>query len=238
VDVVRRANDRLALISDRVTFDGATGEVLKVWKAEKPALLTYSVLIGLHYLWFDHLTIRWLYFLMGLMGSVMIATGLLLWVIKRKEPHVGSHKIYRIVETLNVAVIAGLPIAIAGFLWGNRLWPWDLPERATWEMRTFFFLWLLCFVHGFLRRDSVRAWREQLIVAATLFVLLPLLNVVTTGSHVFVTVPAGNWRLASVDLVCFITGALLFLIAWRIVKMAECVPTAITTSSMAEAGQG
>jgi len=237
VDVMRRADDRLALISDRVTFDGTTGEVLKVWKGEKPAFLTYSVLIGLHYLWFDHLTIRWLYFLMGLTGSATIATGLLLWLIKRKEQHAENHKTHRIVEILNVAVIAGLPVAIAGFFWGNRLWPWDLPERATWEMRTFFLLWILCGVHGLLRRDSLRAWKEQLTVAALLFVLLPLLNLMTTSSHIFVTLPAGNWRLASVDLVCFITGTLLFGIAWRTVKASRSLPQAISTP-MTEAGHG
>ncbi len=237
VEVVRRADDRLALVSDRVTFDGATGEVLKVWKGDRPAFLTYSVLIGLHYLWFDHVTIRWLYFFMGLSGSAMIATGLLLWVIKRKEQHAESYTAYRIVEALNVAVIAGLSVAVAGFFWGNRLWPWDLPERATWEMCTFFSLWVLCVIHGFLRRDTVRGWKEQLTVAATLFVLLPLVNLMTTGSHLFVTLPVGNWRLASVDLVCLMAGVLLFGIARRIGRTAAVVPHAIP-APMAEAGQG
>jgi len=237
VNVMRRADDRLALISDRVTFDGATGEILNVWKGGQPAFLTYSVLIGLHYLWFDHVTIRWFYFFMGLTGSVMIATGMLLWVIKRKEHHVGSHRTYRMVEILNVAVIAGLPVAAAGFFWGNRLWPWDFPERAIWEMRTFFFLWILCLVHGFLRRDNVSAWREQLTVAAMLFVLVPILNLMTTSSHLFVTLPVGNWRLATVDLVCLIAGALLFGIVWRIGRSAASVPHAIS-APMAEAGRG
>lgn len=41
VDITRRADDRLALVSDRVTFDGTTGEILQIWKGDRPAFLTY-----------------------------------------------------------------------------------------------------------------------------------------------------------------------------------------------------
>jgi len=83
----------------------------------------------------------------------------------------------------------------------------------------------------------VRGWKEQLTVAATLFVLLPLVNLMTTASHLFVTLPVGNWRLASVDLVCLMAGVLLFGIARRIGRTAAVVPHAIP-APMAEAGQG
>jgi len=235
VDVVRRADDRLALISDRVTFDGTTGDVLKVWKGEGPAFLTYSVLIGLHYLWFDHATIRWLYFFMGLTGSVMIATGSLLWVIKRRESHTSNHSEYRIVESLNIAVVAGLLVAVAAFFWSNRLWPSDVPGRAVWEMRTFFLVWCLCAVHACLRRDCSKAWKEQLVAAAALFALLPLLNLVTTDSHLFVTLAVCDWRLAGVDLTCLAVGGSLFGAAWRIGRQAVPAQQSIS-SSIVEAG--
>lgn len=206
VEVVRRADDRVDLISDRVTFDGATGKVLNVWKGKGSAFVTYSVLLGLHYLWFDHAMIRWLYFFMGLTGSIMIASGLLLWVIKRKDRHAWDAVGYQIVESLNVAVVAGLPVAIAAFFWANRLWPLNVPERAMWEMNTFFFLWALCVAHGFLRKGCLWAWKEQVGAAAALFALLPLLNVGTTGDHLLVSLPVGNWRLAGIDLTCLGVG--------------------------------
>jgi uncharacterized iron-regulated membrane protein len=98
-----------------------------------------SVMIGLHYLWFDNTVIRWLYFLMSLAASAMIATGLVLWTVKRRarlttqEPVYG----YRAAERLNLAFVAGLPVA-------NRLLPVDLADRAQWEMRAFFLVWGLC----------------------------------------------------------------------------------------------
>lgn len=208
----------MALVSDRVTFDGSTGEVLQVWKGDKPAFLTYSVLIGLHYIWFDQTLIRWLYFLMGGAASAMIATGLVLWTVKRRERELpqGYPVGYRLVEVLNVTVVAGLLVAVALFLWVNRLLPIDVPDRAHWEMRGFFLAWGVCLIHGGLRRDSRSAWTEQLIVASVMFGFLPLLNIVTTHSHLLVTLPNGNWRLAGVDLTSLVVGGVLGMTAWRI----------------------
>lgn len=220
VKVSRRADDRLSLLADRVTFDGPTGDRLQVWKSESPALTTYSVLIGLHYLWFDHDAIRWLYFGMSLAATVMIATGLLLWIIKRRDRHTDHHVGYRIVESLNVAVIAGLPVATAVFFLANRLLPITLADRAGWEMGAFFLAWGLCATHSVVRAQARPAWQEQLGVAAVLFALIPLCNMATTHSHLLVTIAAGKWRLAAVDLTCLLAGLLLGWMAWR-VKQVE-----------------
>lgn len=216
VTVWRRADDRLALISDRVTFDGATGELLQVWTSELPAFTTYSVMIGLHYLWFDHDAIRWMYFGMGLAATVMIVTGLHLWIIKRRDRHAGHHRGYQVVESLNVAVVAGMPVAVAVYFWANRLLPVALPDRAVWEMASFFLAWGLCAVHGFLRWNMRSAWKEQLFVSGALLGILPMLNMITTESHLLVTAADMTWRLAAVDLMCFISGLLLARTAWRI----------------------
>ncbi|MDN5941032.1 MAG: PepSY domain-containing protein [Nitrospira sp.] len=236
--ISRRADDRLALVSDRVTFDGTTGEILQIWQGEKPAFLTYSVLIGLHYILFDQTVIRWLYFGMGLAASAMIATGLVLWTVKRRE-RASQRELsagYRLVEALNVSAVAGLLVAVASFFWVNRLLPMEIPDRALWEMRSFFLAWGLCAIHGVLRRDHRSAWKEQLMLSAILFGFLPLLNLVTSQSHVLVTLPHGNWRLAGVDLTGFAVGAVLGLTAWRIGRPSV-VAAQVAIKSAVEAEQ-
>ncbi len=133
VEITRLPDDQLALVSDRVTFDGATGDVLQVWKGDQPAFLTYSVMMGLHYIWFDKSIIRWLYFLMGLSATAMIATGLRLWTVKRRERHPSNRSLsgYRFVESLTVIVVMGLPVAVAVYFWANRLLPIELPEPGV-----------------------------------------------------------------------------------------------------------
>lgn len=178
---------------------------------------TLSVLTDLHYAQFESTALRWLYFVMGLAASAMIATGLVLWTTRRRatlaerSQTTGS----RLVDSLNVATVTGLLVAIAAFFWANRILPLALPARALWEVRCLFLVWLLCLVHSLLRRGSSAAWTEQLYGAACLLGLLPLLNGLTTQSHLLVTVPTGQWALASVDLTAVAAGGVLGWMARR-----------------------
>lgn len=212
VHLYRRSDDRLSLDSGRVTFDGASGILRAVWLNEKPAHLTLSVLSGLHFVQFGGATIRWLYFGMGLAASAMIATGLVLWVVKRQGRHAATGSVgYRLVEGLNVAAVAGLLVATATYFWANRLLPADLPARELRELQMFFTAWSLCLGHALLRiffrhSPSLRIWTTQLSKAALLFVLLPVMNGITTESHLFKAVTQGQWEMAAVDLTVLVCG--------------------------------
>lgn len=173
--------------------------------------LTLSVMSDLHLAQFGGVIVRWLYFVMGLAASATIATGLVLWTIKRRKYH-AEHSCaasYRLVESLNVATVAGLLVAIAAFFWANRLLPVMLPARALWEVRCLFIVWFLCLVQSVLRSDSRLAWKEQLYIAAFLLGFLPLLNGLTSQSHLLATVPKGQWAVVGVDLTAVAAGMLL-----------------------------
>jgi hypothetical protein len=123
----------------------------------------------------------------------MMATGAILFTVKRRSKHLGEFgsatvRVYRLIEALNVAAIAGLSIACIGYLWANRLVPLGIDQRAGWELRVFFGLWLLALVHALLRPPT-KAWREQLGLFAGLCLLLPVLNFVSIGDHL-----AAQWR--------------------------------------------
>ena len=183
---------------------------------ESEGLLPF--LFVLHFAQFGGSPMRWLYFIMGLAATVMIATGLVLWTIKRQKSLAGrsTGMGYRIVDVLNVATVAGLLVAVAAFFWANRLLPIALSERSLWEIRCFFIVWGLCLAHSFFRRCSITAWRDQLYGSAFLLGFLPLLNGLTTNSHLLMTVPRGQWAMAGVDLTGLALGALLGLAARRV----------------------
>ncbi|MBX3303741.1 MAG: PepSY domain-containing protein [Nitrospira sp.] len=172
--------------------------------------LALSLVSTLHFVQFGGVSLRWLYFFMGLVASIMIATGLVMWVIKRRKYYLQRPVplSYRLVESLNVTTLAGLPVATAAFLWANRLLPVTLPGRSHWEEGCFFLAWGLCFIHSLLRRGPF-AWKDQLYVAGLLFGFLPLLNGLTTGSHLLRTVPNGSWGMAAVDLTAAAAGVFL-----------------------------
>ncbi|WP_084581532.1 PepSY-associated TM helix domain-containing protein [Sphingomonas azotifigens] len=116
-----------------VSFDGTTGRVLVDFTEHRPAMQTYGVAYGLHLARFALLATRWLYFLCGAMLTMAVASGMVLWVVKRRERaplHLGN----RIVERFNAGVLAGVPIGCLAFLLANRLLPLGMPARAEAEV--------------------------------------------------------------------------------------------------------
>lgn len=162
-----------------MVFNGVSGELLLAPEPSRASQLTQRVMAGLHFAQFGGYPMRWLYFICGLISCAMIGTGLVLYTVKqRKQPRANVHFL-RVVESLNVAVVAGLLLASITLLWGNRLLPAELAARQDWELRLFFGIWALSWLHGWLRKPLL-AWREQLMAAALLAFTLPVLDVWTT----------------------------------------------------------
>lgn len=216
--------------TDILAYDGASGD----WLAERQAWQSGAkafrdLMLGLHEGMFAAPVLRALYVLSGLLGAAMIATGLVLWTVKRRQrvergrgtPHLGL----RGVERLNVAVVIGLPVAIGAYFWANRLLPLGMAHRAEWEVHTLFGVWLLMFLFAALRSPA-RAWREQAFLAATVFGTLPALNAMTTSHHLVRSLVDHDVAMAGFDLVALAMGAMFAAVAWvakrRALRRAPC----------------
>lgn len=202
--MLRRVLDTPLRSSEVMVFDGVSGTLLEIQPAvPSTARAVRDVFLGLHEGLFAGPLLRALYFLSGLAGAAMIATGLVLWAVKRRQrvekAGGGAHFGLRLVERLNIGTVVGLPIGIAAYFWANRLLPLDLAGRAAWEAHVLFIVWALMLGHA-AWRPSGRAWGEQLSIAAGAFALLPLLNALTTGRHLGQSLAAGDWVFAGFDL--------------------------------------
>ncbi|ASL28697.1 peptidase [Azotobacter chroococcum] len=202
---------RIALTKgDAAVFDGVSGKLLQAPAETRPSALTQRVMAGLHFAQFGGYPMRWLYFLCSAVSCAMIASGLVLFVIRQRlkvaEANAGQGFL-RLVETLNVGTVAGLMLGCVAMLWAARLLPADLPGRAGWEARLFFAVWALAFVHAW-RRPPMAAWREQLWAAALLCVGLPLLGGFSA--------PSLDKTRLFLELCVFLCGALLGWVAWRV----------------------
>jgi uncharacterized iron-regulated membrane protein len=194
-----------------LVYDGVTGDLL----AERPAWqstprASRDLLLGLHEGLFAGPILRALYLLSGLLGCVMVGTGMVLWTVKRREratrePSSGHVFGHVLVERLNVAATLGLPVAIAAYFWANRLLPLGMGQRAEAEVHVMFLAWLVTLVHAALGNPS-RTWRTQAWVAAFGFGALPLLNAATTHRHLAHALPAGDWVMAGFDLAALSVG--------------------------------
>lgn len=210
VSVLRGESARVSMSPQYMLFDGGTGKLLQVQESVGAAAEARGVLYALHLGRFSDTAMRWLYFIVSLAGTAMVGTGLVMWTVKRcqglpdpSRPHLG----FRLVERLNIASIAGLSIAMTGFLWGNRLLPATLPGRGAWEIHLFFIVWALTLVHACLRTPK-RAWVEQLWCAAALLALLPMVNAVTTERPLWRSLAEGDAVFVGMDLMLWALAAL------------------------------
>lgn len=216
ISIRRDTEGRLSNSNISMVFAGTTGELLSPGSEPAPARQTRDVMFGLHMATFSSTTLRWLFTLSGLGGILMVASGLVLWSVKRAPERVKLGYTpfgHRLVEVLNIGVISGLPIAIAAFFYGNRLLPVGLAGRPDWEVRVFFAAWLLSFVTPMIRPARV-AWTPQFIAGAVLFAGLPVINAVTTQTHLGITLAQGNWVYAGFDLTMLGIATLLGLTGW------------------------
>ncbi len=122
---------------------------------------------------------------------------------------------YLLIEKLNVAIVAGLMIACIGYFWANRLIPLEVAERAAWEIRAFFGIWVVTAFYA-LWRNPAKAWIEQLLTAALMCLTLPILNWATTGQHLGVYLAQQDWERALVEITAIGLGALLAYAAYKL----------------------
>ncbi|MBX9405100.1 PepSY domain-containing protein [Pseudomonas baetica] len=224
--VLSRAGDRVVHdFGSAVTFNGVTGKMLGRTPAQPMAMEVSGTFYGLHMGHFAGPVLRWLYFICGLAGTAMIGTGLVIWLGKRQLKHAKSGVMpfeLRLVEVLNVASMAGLLTAVAVYFLANRLLPVALTGRADWEVNAFFIAWGLSVAHALLRVGR-KAWIDQLVLGAALFMAVPLINALTTPWNLGVTLRQGDWAMAGFDLTCLAAG---FFLAWAAWKMQRAGNTA------------
>ncbi len=216
--IVRIRRENTTLLSgdklDRVYFSGTNGEMINSLHAKRPkAADARSIITGLHRGLFADIYVRWLYFLSGVLGTIMIASGLVIWTKKREKKQANTFG-FKLVDNLNIASIAGLPVAIAAYFWANRLIPIDIPKRADMEIDTMFITWAIMLIFA-IAVSSRKVWYVQFYLAAVLYLLLPVSNFFLTDRHLGITISHGDWVLVWMDLMFIVIGVIFTILGYK-----------------------
>ena len=190
-----------------VVFNGVTGQMIRGAEPRSKALLSWDLFTALHFAFFGGAFMRWLYLICGFAGAATIASGLVMFTIKREQKHgeAGQGSFRWIADRMNVAAVAGPMMASIGYMWAVRLLPAAMAHRTDWEVRSFYLVWLFSLVHAFVRKPA-RGWTEQLVLTAALCLGLPVLGFITPNSSLAFSVTHGDWVTASVDLFSVAVG--------------------------------
>lgn len=217
----RAIDDRLNLSTDTATFDRASGALLGQTSVDRPAYLTQRVFAGLHFGQYGGIFVRWLYFVLGLAGAVMIATGLVLFTIKRPN---------RAMAVISIAAVAGLVFVCVVHLAASRWLPPTLADREGVEAWLFFGGWAAAMLHAACR-PVLAAWREQAFAAAMLAAILTITDLVAGAAG---AAALDGARLAVIAGL-FVTAAVLATIGRRFAAMVRDRPIVRTNARQATA---
>lgn len=218
VEVRRSFARQVTMNVDRMTFDGSSGALLLDHRTG-PVAAIQRFFSGLHFVQFEHWTLRWLYFLGGLSGWVMIATGLLFWTGARRARHLRhGHTGAHLLDAICVCSCSGLILATLGFFIANRALPADLGrfeiDRAALEGWAFFLIWASTLVHALIR--GAGAWHGQLLAIGGAAPTAVLLNWLTTGDHLLHSLQQGRDAVAGMDLLLLLLALLALATARRL----------------------
>ncbi|MEC4721252.1 PepSY-associated TM helix domain-containing protein [Noviherbaspirillum sp. CPCC 100848] len=217
VHFIRPSGTQLSNTEPSMVFNAATGALISADEEVSRASAARRGFYGLHLAHFADPLLRALFFLCGLAGCAMVATGALLWAVKERQKSAkavanGGRPGFgvRLVDSLNIGAIAGLPIALGAYFWGNRLLPLTLEARTDAEASCFFAAWG---ISALLAQVSPtrRMWQIQLAAGGLLLGGIPLINALTTDFHLGVTLfgAPGLRPVAAFDLVAMGLGLML-----------------------------
>lgn len=188
----QRPTARLSELARKRTYSAVTGELLDV-EPSRPLTELKGLMDGVHRIAFRSYTIRWLYFFLGLVGSGMIATGLLFWLEKRRET--GGTVFQAAIAGMTAGTVLGVPIGTVTTLVVNRVLPAVVsPRRELAEALAFFAMVGLVTatstLFAFLRRGAL-PWTGLTAGLGALSLAAAVLNWITTGDHLLSTPVVG-----------------------------------------------
>ena len=196
----------------QITLNAVTGEKLHSTKNDSAIATLNAGVYGLHMATFAQPLLRLALFFSGLLGCAMIASGLLLWSLKRQlqKKTEKFHFGYYLVQRLNVTAIIGLPIAVLSYFYANRI-GLMLQSTQNYEVTTFFAVWLFIFAISLCLKKQY-LWKKQLAIFIALAFGLPIFNLffLLQQNHIQNQIQnfAQFWSFFRIDLFMLIFGLL------------------------------
>ncbi|MBI4266633.1 MAG: PepSY domain-containing protein, partial [Acidobacteria bacterium] len=129
----RARPDVITFTFDSMAFDGVTGRIISPPGNRVNAVQRVTnAFAGIHFAFFGGTPMRLLYFLCGAAGTIMVATGLVMFTKKRRAMahSPAAARFYGFVDRMNVAAVGGAMFACASYLWALRLLPQSLSDPS------------------------------------------------------------------------------------------------------------
>ncbi len=199
-----------------VCYRVSDGKVIEHKSAEQAASYldkVKSLVYRLHFGDYGGYPLKVVYFVLGLIGCVVIITGILIWLVARDKKNVPKHKRVFNFWASNIFVAACLtlfPVTAFSFIAVKV----NGAGGMAFIYRTYFWSWLVLAVFYIARRNLRQTNKETLLLGSLLSLLVPVANGIYSGNWLWVTYRQGKADILLVDVLwlCLaVAGGIAFL---------------------------
>lgn len=218
-----------------IAINGVTGEIQpEVSEAfQEPAIRVQLAINALHYGTFGGIWLKLLYFVLGLLLSLIIALGSMMWLERRLHGNVGrrSEGFYRALSRITIGTTLGFPLATAVIFHADKLVISGFGSQIAMIGWIYFGAVAAAMLFAFLRRNDYRANVELLGLIGLLCLTLPLTNFVVTSDVFFQDLLGATKAYAVIDLIAVSIGAGLLFAAAKLPRARPAGKRAATRTS-------
>ncbi|SEA48544.1 PepSY-associated TM helix domain-containing protein [Pedobacter hartonius] len=174
-----------------------------------------SLIYRLHFGDYGGYALKIVYFILGIMGCVVIISGILVWLVARDKKNVPEHKRKFNLWLANIFLaicLSMFPVTALTFIavkLGN-------PVDMDFIYHVFFYSWLVISAYYIIRKNISRTNRETLLMGSTVSFLIPIANGLTTGNWIWKTYAAGAVDILFVDILSLCIAAVGFICYYKI----------------------
>lgn len=201
----------------------ATGKILmEKSPTENPTYIDHvnSLIYRLHFGDFAGYPLKAIYFIMGIMGCLVIISGILIWLVARDKNNVIPRKRKFNFWTANVFLaicLSMFPVTAITFI-AIKMAP---EVNQTFIYKTFFNLWWIFSLYYIIRKNLNRTNRETILLGSIAALMIPLINGLKTGTWFFSNFSQGNIDIFVVDFLWLCLGIVGLIVLAKLKKFTH-----------------
>lgn len=184
----------------KIIYEAATGKVIHYKSVTDKPNYSESVralLYRLHFGDFGGYPLKIIYFILGLMGCVVIISGMIIWYVARDKKSTAPHKRKFNYWTTNIFLSVCLtmfPVTAITFI-AVKL-KGDVDQEFIYKV--YFYTWLAMSVFYIIRRNFKAINNETLLLGSILSFFIPIVDALATGKWIW-----DLWHSKAIDILIF-----------------------------------
>ncbi|MCU7695573.1 PepSY-associated TM helix domain-containing protein [Haoranjiania flava] len=184
----------------KIVYEAATGKVVDyVSVTDKPGYVqkVRALLYRLHFGDYGGYPLKIIYFILGIMGCVVIISGILIWYVARDKKSTAPHKHkfnYWITNIFLSICLTMFPVTVITFIAVKLS---GIPGQSF-IYKVYFYTWLCLSALYVIRRNIQKTNKETLLLGGVLCFFIPVADGITTGNWIW-----RSWNTGASDILIF-----------------------------------